>query len=76
MYVCMYIYIYIYVYIHVLYIYIHIYTHIQRSLKLACLRGEVVAARSEYTRSPLEDSRLFGPSPWNILATTYEKNDF
>ena len=20
-----------------------------------------------YTRSPLEDSRLFGPSPWKIL---------
>ena len=27
----------------------------------------------QYTRSPLEDSRLFGPSPWKILATTYEK---
>ena len=26
-----------------------------------------------YTRSPLEDSRLFGPSPWKILATTYER---
>ena len=26
-----------------------------------------------YTRSPLEDSRLFGPSPWKILATTYEQ---
>ena len=26
-----------------------------------------------YTRSPLEDSRLFGPSPWKFLATTYEK---
>ena len=25
------------------------------------------------TRSPLEDSRLFGPSPWKILATTYEQ---
>ena len=29
-----------------------------------------------YTRSPLEDSRLFAPSPWKILATTYDKNDF
>ena len=29
-----------------------------------------------YTRSPLEDSRLFGPSPWKILAATYEENDF
>ena len=26
-----------------------------------------------YTRSPLEDSRLFGPSPWKILGTTYDK---
>ena len=31
---------------------------------------------TEYTRSPLEDSRFFGPSPWNILAATYEHNDF
>ena len=29
-----------------------------------------------YTRSPLEDSRLFGPSPWKILATTYETKYF
>ena len=28
-----------------------------------------------YTWSLLEDSRLFGPSPWKILATTYETND-
>ena len=27
-----------------------------------------------YTRSPLEDSRLFGPSPWKILAATNEKD--
>ena len=33
-------------------------------------------SRNGYTRSALEDSRLFGPSPWRILATTYEKNDF
>ena len=26
-----------------------------------------------YTRSPLQDSRLFGPRPWKILATTYEQ---
>ena len=31
--------------------------------------------RITYTRSPLEDSRLFGPSPWKILATTYEQNE-
>ena len=28
-----------------------------------------------YTRSPFEDSRLLGPSPWKILATTCETND-
>ena len=33
-------------------------------------------ASSTYTRSPLEDSRLFGPSPWKILAATYEKKDY
>ena len=33
-------------------------------------------ARPLYTRSPLEDSRLFGPSPWKILAATYDNNDF
>ena len=26
-----------------------------------------------YTRSPLQDSRLFGPSPWKILAATNEQ---
>ena len=31
---------------------------------------------NSYTRSPLEDSRLFEPSPWKILATTYEKKLF
>ena len=29
-----------------------------------------------YTRSPLQDSRLFEPSPWEILATTYEQQYF
>ena len=29
-----------------------------------------------YTRSPLQDSRLFGPRPWKILAVTYEKQRF
>ena len=29
-----------------------------------------------YTRSPLEYSRLFGPSPRKILATTCETNGF
>ena len=29
----------------------------------------------DYTRSPSQDFRLFGPRPWNILATTYEQNE-
>ena len=29
--------------------------------------------RPHYTRSALQHSRLFGPRPWKILATTYEK---
>ena len=28
----------------------------------------------DYTRSPLEDSRLFGPNPWKILAATNEND--
>ena len=35
--------------------------------------GVLSTCRLAYTRSPLEDSRLFGPSPWKILATTYEQ---
>ena len=29
-----------------------------------------------YTRSPLQDSRLFGPRPWKVLAATYEQKDY
>ena len=35
-----------------------------------------VSDRRPYTRSPLQDSRLFGPRPWKILAATYETNGF
>ena len=27
-----------------------------------------------YTRSAIEDSRLFGPSPWKVLAATNDKD--
>ena len=30
----------------------------------------------EYTRSPSQGFRLFGPRPWKVLATTYEENGF
>ena len=29
-----------------------------------------------HTQSPLQDSRLFGPRPWKILAATYETDGF
>ena len=32
--------------------------------------------RQQHTQSPLQDSRLFGPRPWKILAATYEKKGF
>ena len=36
--------------------------------------SRVCAVKPHYTRSPLEDSRLFGPSSWKILAATNEKD--
>ena len=64
---CVFIYIYIYVCI---YIYIYIYMHIVRR------HWKSIRKQRVYTRSPLQDSRLFGPSPWKILATSYEQQDF
>ena len=42
------------------------------------MRADSFLERREegYTRSPLQDSRLFGPSPWKIVATTYEQKDY
>ena len=42
----------------------------------ACVRAAALTFRRRwtlYTRSPLEDSRLFGPSPRKVLAATNEK---
>ena len=67
------------VYRHVcIYIYIYIHTYLLDAPGGTRLHDVAVLpllARDTnlYTRSPLEDSRLFGPSPWKILATTYEK---
>ena len=46
---------------------------VEMLLLYACYHGPLPP---EYTRSPLEDSCLFGPSPWKILATTYEQMNF
>ena len=48
------------------------YNVLQATVRTQTLPGKEIP----YTRSPLEDSRLFGPSPWKILATTCETNDF
>ena len=87
---CIYIYIYISLYMHT-YIYIYIYTYIERyTLYLACRfsahASESLALRErqtrwvqgarDYTRSPLEDSRLFGPSPWKVLRHYLWTNGF
>ena len=79
MYIYMYIYIYIYIYT---YVYAHMNMYIAQrpepskssSLRRRCCKCRVEPRVVQYTRSPLEDSRLFGPSPWKILAATYEKD--
>ena len=51
-----------------------IFTGISQWIFSGVLQGNFsFAIPGVYTRSPLEDSRLFGPSPWKILATTYEQ---
>ena len=56
----MYIYIYMYMYI---YIYIYIYVYPIQNLFKGCLDSMKALL---YTRSPSQDSRLFGPRPWKI----------
>ena len=79
-----YIYIYIYTHIHIyIYIYMYICTYIYIYIYICCAVYRVVVClfvlclvevlrspdlKGGYTRSPLQDSRLFGPSPWKILA--------
>ena len=79
----MYIYIYTHMHIIYVYIYIYIYIHMYntciylnhkstpkpyRMQAERFLGKQAVLGCSYYTRSPLEDSRLFGPSPWKILS--------
>ena len=61
MYICIYVYVYIYIYIH--------------TCSCVCICC-CCAAFLPYTRSPSQDFRLFGPRPWNILATTHETQRF
>ena len=35
--------------------------------------NHMISRNWPHTRSPLQDSRLFGPRPWKILAATNEK---
>ena len=52
------------------------YYHSRRELRGKHSVRDWRQTESPYTRSPLQDSRLFGPSPWKILAATYKNNDF
>ena len=52
----------------ILYIYIYIYITLSKARRLDVeLEEGETREPATYTRSPLEDSRLFGPSPWKIL---------
>ena len=61
----------------------HYITTTRIIITITIVRNRVAAARvrrvggegAYYTRSPLQDSRLFRPRPWKISATTYEKKD-
>ena len=90
-YIYIYTYTYIYIYIErEIYTYICTRLYIHIIACITCTIRDVVPGsarpprqgpggpqrRIGYTRSLLEDSRLCGPSPWKILATTYENNDF
>ena len=46
---------------------------LQRKARSDAVATEGGSSLELYTRSPLEDSRLFGPGPWKVLATTYEQ---
>ena len=54
----------------------NISTEIGHMLSMASQKCQGLGLQGVYTLSPLEDSRLFGPSPWKVLATTHEKKDF
>ena len=57
----------------------HICTHVRLAQRLRGEPGGRPRCRlraASYTRSPSQDFRLFGPSPWKILATAYETNGF
>ena len=70
-YIHIYIYMYIYIYYTHTHVYIYIYIYIMYDMYSAysgtAFRTYSVSYGSTYTQSPLEDSRLFGPSPWKIL---------
>ena len=67
-----------------MYIYIYIYAHgvcwgVSYPSLLEIISEYIIISLSwiinipVYTQSPLQDSRLFGPRPWKILAATNEK---
>ena len=71
-----YIYIYIHTYIHTCVYARHVWVPSQSRRSPPPPTSPPSSRPAMYTRSPLEDSRLFGPSPLKILATTCKTNDF
>ena len=78
----MYVYIYIYIYV---YIYIYIYIYVTETVphrareELPGSAAKPLKTNMLYTQLAIQDSRLFGPHPLNILAppSNYlSKNDF
>ena len=51
------------------------YVFVRLSCTLPYLTSAFTLPCLSYTRSPL-DSRLFGPSPWKVLAANYENKDY
>ena len=69
----MYVYIYIYICMYAHTVISHTMMKISIFAASSIVSLQSITAFTSYTRSPLEDSRLFGPSPWKILATAYEQ---
>ena len=62
-----------------MYVYLHAFPPAARksvSRRSPLAAKPKLASPCTYTQSPLQDSRLFGPRPWKVLATTYETNGF
>ena len=73
------IHIYIYIHTYVIHMSIHLYIYIYIYIYNVTNNNDANHKNSNSLFTPgilFQDSRLFGPSPWKILATTCEQKDF